>query len=217
MDSWQKWRIVCLSILSVEDVEDVYIIGCLITGFLLFGVGGYLAYREIRKTSAAVLVIVRLPGMITGRLRFLDSGVKWDKSWRKLFARIWRKGPGIWLFGFAIEKHQRDSRESWKRVTAAAVPTVLLALTLISIFVWIMKNKVWKKQPRPEARQVPREQMKATEENVVYAAINFTKKHDDQLYSNIRSAQSRRHMKNRQEEMVEYSSVNFDRATAAPR
>ncbi|MED6253086.1 hypothetical protein ATANTOWER_022103 [Ataeniobius toweri] len=36
MDSWQKWRIVCLSILSVEDVEDVYTIGCLITGFLFF-------------------------------------------------------------------------------------------------------------------------------------------------------------------------------------
>ncbi|KAK5621948.1 hypothetical protein CRENBAI_009206 [Crenichthys baileyi] len=61
MDSWQKWRIVCLSILSVEDVEDVYTNGCLITGFLLFGVGGYLAYREIRKTSAAVLANVRLP------------------------------------------------------------------------------------------------------------------------------------------------------------
>ncbi|MED6262478.1 hypothetical protein ATANTOWER_020047 [Ataeniobius toweri] len=39
-----KWRIVWLSIMSVEDVEDVYTIGCLITGFLLFGVGGYLAY-----------------------------------------------------------------------------------------------------------------------------------------------------------------------------
>ncbi|MEQ2253461.1 hypothetical protein ILYODFUR_032339 [Ilyodon furcidens] len=44
MDSWQKWRIVCLSIMSVEDVEDMSIIGCLISGFLLFGVSGYLAY-----------------------------------------------------------------------------------------------------------------------------------------------------------------------------
>ncbi|MED6250376.1 hypothetical protein ATANTOWER_031693 [Ataeniobius toweri] len=49
MNSWQKWRIVCLSILSVEVVKDVYTIGYLITGFLLFGVSGYLAYREIRK------------------------------------------------------------------------------------------------------------------------------------------------------------------------
>ncbi|MED6269069.1 hypothetical protein CHARACLAT_029183 [Characodon lateralis] len=73
MDSWQKWRIVCLSILSVEDVEDVYTIGCLITGFLLFGVGGYLAYREIQNTSAAVLAIVRLPGMYEGICRAINT------------------------------------------------------------------------------------------------------------------------------------------------
>ncbi|MEQ2224058.1 hypothetical protein ILYODFUR_003556 [Ilyodon furcidens] len=69
MDSWQKWRIVCLSIMSVEDVEDMYIIGCLISGFLLFGVSGYLAYREIRIMSAAVLAIVRVPGMCDGIFR----------------------------------------------------------------------------------------------------------------------------------------------------
>ncbi|MEQ2280536.1 hypothetical protein AMECASPLE_020874 [Ameca splendens] len=70
IDSWQKWRIVRLLILSVEDV---YTIGCLITGFLLFGVGGYLAYREIRKTSAAVLAIVRLPGMYDGIYRAIST------------------------------------------------------------------------------------------------------------------------------------------------
>ncbi|MED6243574.1 hypothetical protein ATANTOWER_022669 [Ataeniobius toweri] len=53
MDSWQ-WKIVCLTTMSVEDVDNLYIIGFLITGFLLFGVGGYLAYRKICKTSAAV-------------------------------------------------------------------------------------------------------------------------------------------------------------------
>ena len=38
----KEWKILCLSILSIEDVEDAYIFGLLITGFLLFGVGGYL-------------------------------------------------------------------------------------------------------------------------------------------------------------------------------
>ncbi|MEQ2256148.1 hypothetical protein ILYODFUR_021424, partial [Ilyodon furcidens] len=42
MDSWQQWKIVCLTTMSVEDVKDLYIIGFLITGLLLFGVGGYL-------------------------------------------------------------------------------------------------------------------------------------------------------------------------------
>ncbi|MED6286965.1 hypothetical protein CHARACLAT_011569 [Characodon lateralis] len=72
MNSWQKWRIVCLTMMSVKDVEDVYIIGFLITGFLLFGVG-YLAYREIGKTSAAVLAFARLPGLCEGICRAINT------------------------------------------------------------------------------------------------------------------------------------------------
>lgn len=49
MDSWGEWKIVCLSILSVEDVEDIYLFGFMIIGFLLIGAGGYLFYRKIRK------------------------------------------------------------------------------------------------------------------------------------------------------------------------
>jgi len=33
-DSWEKWRVMCLSILSVEDIEDLYIFGTMITGYL---------------------------------------------------------------------------------------------------------------------------------------------------------------------------------------
>ena len=50
----------CLSILSVEDVEDVYMIGFMITGLLLFGVGGFLFYRKAQKESAAILAIEKL-------------------------------------------------------------------------------------------------------------------------------------------------------------
>ncbi|MEQ2224429.1 hypothetical protein ILYODFUR_007333 [Ilyodon furcidens] len=64
MDSWQQWKIVCLTTMSVKDVEDLYIIGFLITGFLLFGVGGYLAYRVICKTF--VQSTSKLPGMFEG-------------------------------------------------------------------------------------------------------------------------------------------------------
>ena len=38
-DSWEKWRVVCLVILSVEDIEDLYIFGTMITGYLLIGLG----------------------------------------------------------------------------------------------------------------------------------------------------------------------------------
>ena len=61
MDSWKKWNTVCLSILSVEDVEDVYIIGIMVLGFLLFGAGGFLFYRKGKKAIAAYSALRRLP------------------------------------------------------------------------------------------------------------------------------------------------------------
>ena len=59
--SWKKWNTVCLSILSVEDVEDVYIIGIMVTGFLLFGAGGVLFYRKVKKAIAAYSALQKLP------------------------------------------------------------------------------------------------------------------------------------------------------------
>ena len=53
-DSWEKWRLVCLSILSIEDVEDLYIFGTMITGYLLIGLDVALVYRKIRKSETAV-------------------------------------------------------------------------------------------------------------------------------------------------------------------
>ncbi len=32
MDAWKGWRIVCLAALSVEDIEDIYLFGTMITG-----------------------------------------------------------------------------------------------------------------------------------------------------------------------------------------
>lgn len=49
--SWEK-KVVCLSILSVEDVAGVYMIGILITCVLLFGCGSFLIYCQIHQTKA---------------------------------------------------------------------------------------------------------------------------------------------------------------------
>ncbi|MED6275485.1 hypothetical protein CHARACLAT_026935, partial [Characodon lateralis] len=73
MDSWQQWKIVFLTTMSVADIENVYIFGLLITGFLLFGVGGYLAYRVIQKMWAAVLSIPKLPAMLDGVCRAINT------------------------------------------------------------------------------------------------------------------------------------------------
>ncbi|MED6245783.1 hypothetical protein ATANTOWER_008033 [Ataeniobius toweri] len=143
MDSWQQWKIVCLTTMLVEDIEDLYIFGLLITGFLLFGVGGYLAYRVIRKTWAAVQSIPKLPAMLDGVCRAINTqtemlreqncnldtilesqpGSGWTQRLKdiileKLYARDLRKVPKIWLFGFAIETYQQNSKSSWKFTTA---------------------------------------------------------------------------------------------------
>ncbi len=36
-DAWERWQIVCLAALSVEDAEDIYLFGTMITGILLIG------------------------------------------------------------------------------------------------------------------------------------------------------------------------------------
>jgi len=64
MDAWERWRVVCLAALSVEDVEDIYLFGTVITGFLLFGFGAALAYRKMNETVTAVKSPLRLPDMI---------------------------------------------------------------------------------------------------------------------------------------------------------
>ncbi len=63
MDTWERWRIVCLAALSVEDIEDIYLFGTMITGLLLIGLGFALGYRKIQKTGTAVQSLTRLPAM----------------------------------------------------------------------------------------------------------------------------------------------------------
>ena len=63
MDAWQRWRVVCLSPLSAEDVEDVYIFGNMFLGLLLIGAGIVLVRWEI-KDRLAIKSPVGLPVMI---------------------------------------------------------------------------------------------------------------------------------------------------------
>ncbi len=64
MDAWERWRVVCLAALSVEDIEDIYLFGTMITGLLLIGLGFALGYWRIQKTGTAVQSLTRLPVMI---------------------------------------------------------------------------------------------------------------------------------------------------------
>ncbi len=63
-DAWERWQIVCLAALSVEDIEDIYLFGTMITGILLIGLGFALGYRKIQKTGTAVQSLTRLPVLV---------------------------------------------------------------------------------------------------------------------------------------------------------
>ncbi len=87
MDAWERWRIVCLAALSVEDIEDIYLFGTMITGLLLIGLGFALGYRRIQKTGTAVQSLTRLPVMIeaVGRAVSVETELLtaiWILSWR---------------------------------------------------------------------------------------------------------------------------------------
>lgn len=45
-NAWKWWRPLCLSVLSLEDAEDIWIFGFIVIGFLLIGIGGYLFYQK---------------------------------------------------------------------------------------------------------------------------------------------------------------------------
>lgn len=56
----------CLAGLSIEDIEDIYLFGTMITGLLLIGTGLALAYRKLKKAVTAVQNPTRLAAMIEG-------------------------------------------------------------------------------------------------------------------------------------------------------
>ncbi len=48
----------------MEDIEDIYLFGTMITGILLIGLGFALGYLKIQKTGTAVQNLTRLPVLI---------------------------------------------------------------------------------------------------------------------------------------------------------
>lgn len=71
IDSWETWRVVCLSILYVEDVKDVCIIRFMLTGFLLFGVVGFLIHRKLQKLLSALLLMERMVRAVNARTEMI--------------------------------------------------------------------------------------------------------------------------------------------------
>ncbi len=85
--------------LSVEDIEDIYLFGAMITGLLLIELGFALGYWRIQKTGTAVQSLTRLPVMIeaVGRAVSIETETinrNMDSIMEKLTA-LQRKIDGI--------------------------------------------------------------------------------------------------------------------------
>ncbi len=120
MDAWERWRIVCLAALSVEDIEDIYLFGTMITGILLIGLGFALGYRKIQKTGTAVQSLTRLPVLIeaVGRLSRLSIAI-WILSRRS--SRLY-KGKLIIL---ETKMDRESSLQNWNAFTRPKDKTFL--------------------------------------------------------------------------------------------
>ncbi|MEQ2230433.1 hypothetical protein ILYODFUR_029240 [Ilyodon furcidens] len=71
----------------------------LITEFLLFGVGGYLAYRVICKTWAAVQSVPTLPAMLDGVCRAINTQTEMLREQNRKLDTILEQNRGLAAIG----------------------------------------------------------------------------------------------------------------------
>ncbi len=106
----------CLAALSVEDIEDIYLFGTMITGLLLIGLGFALGYRKIQKTGTAVQSPTRLKlWEERSALRLRLSIAIWILSWRS--SRLCK----IKVMIFEIRMDRESSRGIGMRLLAPSL------------------------------------------------------------------------------------------------
>ena len=72
-DSYGKWQPLCLSELSVEDAEDIFIFWLQVASTLLIGTAMFFVYRKIKKTASAQENAQRKPDVIMDIARVVQS------------------------------------------------------------------------------------------------------------------------------------------------
>ncbi|XP_034756842.1 B-cell receptor CD22-like isoform X1 [Etheostoma cragini] len=120
---------------------------------------------------------------------------------------------------------------SMKSVAAGSITAIFLAIIFLCAFLFIRRKRsskrITEQRERPDnqaqehmgsvydspsapVQRTPAEQ----QDNLCYASVSFSKNQEEALYSNIRLAQPPRHKEEEEDEDVEYTAVNFKRASA---
>ncbi|CAJ1052895.1 sialoadhesin-like [Xyrichtys novacula] len=120
--------------------------------------------------------------------------------------------------------HLTVEEGAWRRVTAAVVPALMLALILVFVVSWFIKKRTCKKQSEPRERPDSGAQIQMAEmqDDLQYATIHFPKNQEDHVYANVKPAKPKRkkkatnaEVKEDEEETTEYSTVRFNGASSA--
>lgn len=67
--AWKAFQPVCLEILSQENMEDIWIFGFMMIGFLLIGIGNYWVYRKMKQENCTTLSKLEAALEAIGRLK----------------------------------------------------------------------------------------------------------------------------------------------------
>ncbi len=124
MDAWERWRIVCLAALSMEDIEDIYLFGTMITGLMLIGLGFSWVIEKFRKREQLSKASQGCPS--------------WLKLWEERSALRLRLSIAIWILSrsssrlykgkliiLEIKMDRESSLQNWNAFTRPKDKTIL--------------------------------------------------------------------------------------------
>ncbi|XP_067441971.1 B-cell receptor CD22-like [Thunnus thynnus] len=122
---------------------------------------------------------------------------------------------------------------AYKLAATGTITTLLLAIILLAVFLWIRRNRSFTQQFEPggstnnraqlgmgpvnDCRSIATQsEMAGQQDDLNYARISFSQDQPDALYSNIRPTQHPRQTEEEEQDDVEYSDIKFDSASSAP-
>ncbi|XP_038567779.1 B-cell receptor CD22-like [Micropterus salmoides] len=109
--------------------------------------------------------------------------------------------------------------EQWILISAGTIPAILILVLLIviSVILWIRKDRTTKQPPEPKDKPDGNPQKQPAEDNIHYASVHFSKKQADPLYSNITPSQPQRQEVEEEEDSVVYTTVKYNSDNTAPK
>lgn len=102
INAWSKLRVICLSLLFVEDAEDMYIFGLMVTGVLgvnaCLGAGSYLVYCKLEEVLEEI-----------GKLKELLGGLVFAVGTQTYSHHVW-----WYVLCFVTQHGETSNTGRWK-------------------------------------------------------------------------------------------------------